>query len=183
MYRMLRIAGLVLALLFFGVTAALAGEPVNVNTASQSQLESLPGIGPTKARAIIEYRDAKGTITSMSDFDQVPGIGSATLAGLEGKVTFDGTTPATTQVTTAEPMPEVQPRPASTSSSTGGRVNINTASQAELETLPGVGPAKALAILGDRDANGLFASCDDLTRVSGVGPATVANLSERCTVE
>ncbi|MCB9746463.1 MAG: ComEA family DNA-binding protein [Alphaproteobacteria bacterium] len=60
-------------------------------------------------------------------------------------------------------------------------MNINTASQSELETLPGVGPAKALAILGDRETNGAFGSCQDLTRVSGIGPATVANLSERCT--
>jgi DNA uptake protein ComE-like DNA-binding protein len=39
------------------------------------------------------------------------------------------------------------------------------------------------AIVGDRGSNGPFASCDDLTRVSGVGPTTVNNLRNRCTVK
>ena len=62
-------------------------------------------------------------------------------------------------------------------------VNINTASATALQALPGIGEAKAAGIVGDRDANGPFSSCDNLQRVSGVGPATVAGLKHICTVE
>ncbi len=50
-------------------------------------------------------------------------------------------------------------------------VNLNTAGAVELETLPGVGPATAAAIVDDRTAHGPFASVDELTRVRGIGPA------------
>lgn len=48
-------------------------------------------------------------------------------------------------------------------------ININRATEAELDTLPGVGPATAAAIVEDREANGPFSSPDDLMRVSGIG--------------
>lgn len=153
---------------------------VNVNTASQSELEGLPGIGPTKASAIIEHRDAHGPFASLNELDDVPGIGPATLRNLDGMVEFGDALVSSNPDEVTPPAPKATPRSAP---ATGSRVNINTASQSELETLPGVGPAKALAILGDRETNGAFGSCDDLTRVSGIGPATVANLSERCTAD
>ena len=52
-------------------------------------------------------------------------------------------------------------------------VNINSADVAALQQLSGVGPAKARAIVDYRDANGPFASVDDLASVSGIGPRTV----------
>jgi competence protein ComEA len=52
-----------------------------------------------------------------------------------------------------------------------GPIDLNTATAAELEELPGVGPATAAAIVEHRDENGPFASVDDLTDVSGIGPA------------
>lgn len=56
-------------------------------------------------------------------------------------------------------------------SSAGGLVNLNTATQAELEELPGVGPSTAEAIIEHRKANGAFGSVDDLLDVRGIGPA------------
>lgn len=61
-------------------------------------------------------------------------------------------------------------------------VNINTANQVELETLKGIGPAKAKAIIDHRKKNGLFKSADDLQKVSGIGPATVQKLRKDITV-
>ena len=52
-----------------------------------------------------------------------------------------------------------------------GKVDLNTATAAELDALPGVGPATAAKIISDRTANGPFRSVDDLMRVSGIGPA------------
>lgn len=54
-----------------------------------------------------------------------------------------------------------------------GPVNINTADAGALASLKGVGPAKAAAIIADRDANGSFSSVDDLMRVKGIGKQTV----------
>ncbi len=54
--------------------------------------------------------------------------------------------------------------------SAGTVVNINTADAAALDALPGVGPSTAAKIVADRDANGPFATPDDLGRVSGIGP-------------
>jgi len=64
----------------------------------------------------------------------------------------------------------------------GAPVNLNTATAAELDSLPGVGPAIAQRILEWRDLNGPFTSVDDLDEVSGIGPATLERLRPLVTV-
>lgn len=68
------------------------------------------------------------------------------------------------------------------STAPAGPVDINTAGAADLEQLPGVGPATAQAIVDDRERNGPFASVDDLDRVRGIGPAKLDALRELVTV-
>ena len=63
-----------------------------------------------------------------------------------------------------------------------GPVDLNSGSAADFDTLPGVGPATAAAIVDDRDRNGPFASVDDLDRVPGIGPAKLEALRELVTV-
>ena len=60
-------------------------------------------------------------------------------------------------------------------------ININTATAEELTALDGIGESKALAIVADRDTNGPFESEGDLTRVRGIGEATVEKNAERIT--
>lgn len=61
-------------------------------------------------------------------------------------------------------------------------VNLNTASESELDTLPGVGPATAAAIIAWRTENGPFASVDQLVNVPGIGSARLARLAPLVTV-
>lgn len=63
-----------------------------------------------------------------------------------------------------------------------GLVNINTAGAAELDTLPGIGPALAERILQYRQANGPFQTIEDIKNVSGIGDKKYANLQHRITV-
>ncbi len=63
-----------------------------------------------------------------------------------------------------------------------GKVNLNTADLAALDTLPGVGPATAKAIVDWRDANGRFTAVEDLLSVTGIGDKTLAELRDLVTV-
>ena len=65
----------------------------------------------------------------------------------------------------------------------GGLVNLNTATQAALETLPSIGPARARAIIAFREENGLFAAVEEITAVSGIGQGILDNLQGLITVE
>jgi competence protein ComEA len=67
--------------------------------------------------------------------------------------------------------------PSAMPSTSGVAVNINTATEAELDTLPGIGPVLAAAIVQWRTENGGFTSVDQLQEVSGIGPATFADIS------
>lgn len=61
---------------------------ININTADLLALDSLPGIGPSKAQAIIDYRNQKGSFKSINDLNNVKGIGDATLQKLKSKITI-----------------------------------------------------------------------------------------------
>lgn len=65
----------------------LTGQKVNLNTATQAELETLPGIGPELARRIIQARQQK-PFTSLEDLDNVSGIGPKMLERLESRVTW-----------------------------------------------------------------------------------------------
>ncbi|MBM7519712.1 helix-hairpin-helix domain-containing protein [Nocardioides nitrophenolicus] len=64
----------------------------------------------------------------------------------------------------------------------GPLVNLNTAGQAELESLPQVGPVTAQSIIAWRDAHGGFTSIDELLEVDGIGPKTLAQITPHATV-
>ena len=169
-----------LSLLFAGLIwtlTAIAG--VNVNTATEAELTQLPGIGPAKAAAIVQHRTQNGPFGSLADLDAVSGIGPATLANLTPLVQFskDGKPVA------AAPAAAVSDKATAPAAQSAGGVNINAADAAALQTLPGIGPSKAQAIVADRTANGPFTECGDLQRVRGVGPATVAGIVNLCTTK
>lgn len=61
---------------------------VNINSASETELVALPSIGPSKAKAITEYRQQQGGFKSIDDLQKVKGIGPATLEKLRAHVTL-----------------------------------------------------------------------------------------------
>jgi len=71
---------------------------------------------------------------------------------------------------------------AGTTGGTTALVNVNTATEPELETLPGVGPVTAAAIIDYRTKNGPFSTVDDLIDVSGIGPSTLEQMRPFVTV-
>jgi competence protein ComEA len=127
----------------------------------------LPKIGPRLAKVIVADREAHGAFGSLVGLDRVSGVGPGLLKVLAPHVVFSG----------------VQPDPsASLPGGSAALVNINSATVTELDALPGVGPAKAAAILQYRGQHGPFTSVGELARVPGFGAAAVSRLQERVTV-
>ncbi len=61
---------------------------ININTASAGELDALPGIGPTYAQRIIDYREANGGFNSIEEIENVKGIGPATFAKMKDRITI-----------------------------------------------------------------------------------------------
>ena len=89
---------LVVALLFS--TLALAA--VNINTATKDELDALPGIGPVKAQAIVDYRKAHGPCKSVEELKDVKGIGAKRFEKLKPDLAVTGPT-STKTVGKSEP--------------------------------------------------------------------------------
>jgi competence protein ComEA len=84
----------ILALVVFLSISLNAIAGVNINTATQAELESLDGIGPIKAQSIIDHRKKNGGFKTVDDLKQVDGIGSATLENLRKNISITGPTTA-----------------------------------------------------------------------------------------
>lgn len=67
--------------------ALLRNQKININTASVKELDALPGIGPTMAKRIEEYRQSKGDFTSIEDIKHVKGIGDGLFKKIRHRIT------------------------------------------------------------------------------------------------
>ncbi len=162
----------VAAALLLSASVALAAPRVNLNTASQAQLDTLPGIGPKKARAIIDWRKAHGGFKSVTELLQVKGIGRKTLEKLRPLVTLDG----------SEQGGSSTPADPAAGASGSGAVNVNTAPAARIESLKGIGPKAAARVVAFRQMHGPFLKVTDLTRIKGIGDKTLAKFRDRVTL-
>ncbi len=90
--------------------------------------------------------------------------------------------PSPTEIKTEGATTSADSAPSSPAPEMGTMVNINTATQAELETLTGIGPATAQKIITYRETEGLFLGIEDIQKVSGIGPATFEKIKNRITV-
>lgn len=160
---------------------------IDVNSASEGDLRQLPGVGPKTAGRIVSYRQFR-RFEKLEDLLAVKGVGPATLERIRPWVRVGGPDrlyraeePAT--VAWASPEPEgpstptrlTREPPHKAATPAGERVNVNTATATELQRLPGIGPVLSGRIVEERDFE-KFVSADDLKRVHGIGPKTVAKL-------
>lgn len=164
------------------VTAAPtpAARPVDLNTAGRADLLQLPGVGPTLADAILAHRGEHGRFDAVDRLADVSGVGGKTLAKLRPLLT------ASDGVDRLERKPRADPQPAAPAG--GGKIrpgepkiDVNTATAADLQRLPRVGPVLAAAIVAAR-TDRPFAAVDDLRRVRGIGAKTLDGLRPFVTV-
>ena len=89
-YKEINMKKVFLMIVALFLVAGIANAGVNINSATQSELEMLQGIGPSKARAIIQYREQNGPFNSINDLKKVKGIGSSTIKQLGNSITVGG---------------------------------------------------------------------------------------------
>ena len=87
---MKKLVGSLIAGLLISVSAWAA---VDLNSATQSELEAVKGIGPAKAKAIIEHRQKNGPYKSLDDLTAVKGFGKASVNKLKGELSVGGEAP------------------------------------------------------------------------------------------
>ncbi|MEC9389401.1 MAG: helix-hairpin-helix domain-containing protein [Myxococcota bacterium] len=131
-----------------------------------------------RANVPFHRTDLRGTISLKSDGSvvSVTTEKAAPAQSADATLAEDSTQPA------AMPAASLSTR-AGAASPASTTTNINAATAAELDQLPGIGPSKAAAIVSYRSQHGPFASCLDLSKVYGIGPKTVAGIVEFCTTE
>ncbi len=145
------------------------GERIDPNRAGEVELDRLPGVGPALARAIVERRRQAGPFRDLTDLERVPGLGSRSVERLAPYLSLP-------DVSEIRETPGGSGRNRAASAGRPDRLNLNEASVEELERLPGIGPARARAIVRWREEHGLFRELEELLEVPGIGPATLERL-------
>ena len=152
-------------------------ERIDADQASAGDLARLPRVGLALAKKIVADREARGPFGGLAGMDRVPGIGPGLLAVIGPHLAFSSPSSA------ALPLPITSNQPGAPAEPPGAAVvDLNTADVSMLDALPGVGPARARAIIGYREANGPFHAVQELARVPGIGPAALARLQSRVRV-
>lgn len=171
---------------------AAKADKIDINSASQADLESLPGVGAATAKKIIAGRP----FSSVSDLSRA-GVSADTIAKIKplvkagrgsasaetakaekpAKAAKEKEERATKQVEEKVSKGAAQAKAAPASAASGGRVDLNTASEKELEALPSVGAATAKKIIAGRP----YSSAADLSK-AGVPAKTIETISPLVTV-
>lgn len=160
---------------------------VDINTATQAELEGLKGVGPATAKKIIDGRPYKST-----DELTKAGLSAKAVEAVKPFVTVGkaqvakSTAPAAAAASDvkkaskeAKTAAKTTPSAAAAKLAPGTKININTADKATLESLPEIGPVKAQAIIDGRP----YKSAEDIMKVSGIKEKTFAAIKDYIVVK
>ncbi len=161
---------------------------VDLNSASEKELEALPGVGPATSNKIVANRPYK----SVDELSKA-GLSAKAIETLKPLVTVRSVTPtkepavkgeapvapAKTAPAAAAPAPAQKPATPSAKIAPGQKININTASKEQLDALPGIGPVKAQAIIDGRP----YTKIEDIMKVKGIKEGEFSKIKDLITVK
>ena len=147
---------------------------ININTATSEELQALSGIGAAKAAAIIAYREEHGAFGDISEIMNVSGIGEKIFENIRDSITVGEYTLPREETSQSNDTEQSEPPTA--------LININTATSEELQTLSGIGEAKAAAIIAYREEHGAFGDISEIMNVSGIGEKIFEKIRGQITV-
>jgi competence protein ComEA len=153
---------------------------VELNEARRAELLQLPGVGPSLADRIEDYRRTSGGFHSVDELRNVQGIGPTILERLRPFVWVKA------PPRSAAPQPVVQSgkaekAPSGKLAALTEPIDVNHAALTELQKLPGIGPKMSQRIVDEREKRP-FATVEELRRVTGIGPKTLEKLKPLVTV-
>lgn len=150
--------------------------PIHVHVTGAVQRPGLYVLSP--ASRLAQALEAAGGMTSDADQERV-NLADRVLDGQQVYVPTRGTPPPPSPT----PCASAHSQAVLSSGDVLSRININKASLAELDTLPGIGPAYAQRIVAYREANGPFADPSEIVKVKGIGQVTYDRIKELITVD
>jgi len=149
-------------------------EKIDINKADIETLSKLPGIGPVKSKAILDYREKNGEFKSLIELIEVKGIGKKTLAKLLPYLEMIGDSTEIKAFLAEEKQGSASWRI--------GKININAASLSELTTLPEIGEKRAQAIIDYREKIGYFKAIEEIKNVKGIGESIYQKIKDKIKV-
>ena len=169
---MKQLAILLAALLALVAFAAPAPTKVDLNSATDVQLETIPGIGPSLATAIIKARPFKDEADFLS---KVKGISTNSVKKMEpylmfGAVAAPAATPTATATVSTTPKNTAPSVTVAAGSCAVTAVNVNSGTAAQLDTIPGIGAGISAQIIKDRPYKD---EADLVAKVKGIGPNNI----------
>jgi competence protein ComEA len=187
-------AGFALAGLLLFVSRAPAGQPIVLQPAPTKAPIAVHVIGAVPRPGLYEFSegarvqdaiDAAGGLLTSANADAV-NLAALLTDGQQLNIPYKSGEQPTEDDNTSLILPgadDDDDEASNGQSSSGGQlININTASSAELQSLPGIGPALSQRIIDYRTENGAFTSIEDIMDVSGIGPATFNRIKDLITV-
>lgn len=145
-------------------------ERLNINTATEEELMTLPGVTRAVARSIVEYREYIGGFKKVEDLALVSGVGATKLEQVKFEicVSSKGSSAQHSPSSLRRDLLAEQPHHLATTVPLTPRVNINTATPAQLMSVRGLTEKMALSIVDYRREHGPFRSVEDLVRMDGI---------------